>query len=264
MLKVLLALCLFYATALGVMALAQTALVFPRAAVGPPPALPAHSTKLQLDVGAGITLHGVRIAGRRADLPVLLGFGGNAWNAEAMALYLHQLAPDQDVVVFHYRGYAPSTGSPSAQALLADALALYDATAAPNGIVAIGFSIGSGIAAHLGAARSLRGLVLVTPFDNLRAVAQGTFPFFPIRWLFRHQIDTLASLRASPDAPVPTLIFATNDEVIAPARAAALLYGLEQAGRTGVQIVQVAAGHNDIYNHPDAQAALRRAIRSAR
>lgn len=251
-----------YALAVLGMALAQTALVFPRAAVGAAPELPAQTTRLRLDLAAGDTLHGVRIVGRNPNAPLLLGFGGNAWNAEAMALYLHQIAPDHDVVAFHYRGYAPSAGTPSAQALLADALVIHDATTAPNGVVAIGFSIGSGVAAHLAASRSLTGVILVTPFDSLRAVAQQTLPFLPVRWLFRHQIDALAALSAQ-NAPV-TLITATQDEVIPPARTDALIAGLAAAGRTNASVVPIAAGHNNIYNLPEAQAALRRAIAAAR
>ena len=38
----------------------------------------------------------------------------------------HELYPDCDVVAFHYRGYAPSTGSPSAEALIADAPLIHD------------------------------------------------------------------------------------------------------------------------------------------
>jgi uncharacterized protein len=36
--------------------------------------------------------------------PTLLGFGGNAWNAEATAFTLHALFPHREVVAFHYRG----------------------------------------------------------------------------------------------------------------------------------------------------------------
>lgn len=261
-LKILLGAALLYAGAVVVLVLAQGAMIFPRAAVGPAPALPAHSQRLLLNAGADAVLHGVRIAGRKRGLPVLLGFGGNAWNAEAMALYLHQIAPDHDVVAYHYRGYAPSTGTPSAQALLADAAAVFDATPAPNGVIAVGFSIGSGVAAHLGSVRALRALVLVTPFDNLRAVAQDSLPLFPVRWLFRHQIDTQSALLAGIGAPRLTLIMATQDSVIAPARAQALIRSLAQAGRHDVGQVQIAVGHNDIYNHPQAQAALRNALRS--
>jgi predicted esterase len=57
-----------------------------------------------------------------------------------------------------------------------------------------------------------------------------------------------------------TLIIAARDEVIAPARSRALIDGLAQAGRV-VQVVNISAGHNDIYNSPAAQAALRAAFR---
>jgi pimeloyl-ACP methyl ester carboxylesterase len=190
----------------------------------------------------------------------LLGFGGNAWNSDAMALYLHQIAPDHDVVTYHYRGYAPSTGHPSARALLDDAQAILDATQASAGVIAVGFSIGSGVAAHV--AGAVRRVVLVTPFDSLRAVAQDSLPLAPVRWLFRHQIDTLSALQQG-GAPV-TLIIATQDSVIPPARSTALVEGLAQVGRTQVDVVRVVAGHNDIYNIPEAQAALRDAIANGR
>ena len=61
-------------------------------------------------------------------------------------------------------------------ALIVDAPLVYDAAVArvkPRRIIAIGFSIGSGVAARLAATRKLDGLFLVTPFDSLRAVAQS-------------------------------------------------------------------------------------------
>ena len=238
--------------------LAQGAVIFPRAAVGPAPALPAHAQHLQLPTPDGDTLHGVRIAGARADLPVLLGFGGNAWNAAALALYLHQIAPDYTVVAYHYRGYAPSTGRPSARALMADAVLVHDSLDAPRGVIAVGLSIGSGIAATLASARPLRGVVLVTPYDTLRAVAQDTLGGLPLGPLFRHQIDAAGALSGS---AVPVEILqATRDEVIAPARTDALIARLEQAGRAP-QVARIDAGHNDIYNLPQAQTALRAALR---
>jgi hypothetical protein len=66
------------------------------------------------------------LRGRAQGAPTLLGFGGNAWNARVTALTLHRLFPDHDVVVFHYRGYAPSSGRPSARALLSASLVIFD------------------------------------------------------------------------------------------------------------------------------------------
>ena len=69
-----------------------------------------------------------------------------------MALYLHGLFPGREIAAFHYRGYAPSTGTPSAAALLADSMLAFDrlqqALASGRGVVAVGFSIGSGSRGH--------------------------------------------------------------------------------------------------------------------
>ena len=48
----------------------------------------------------------LRVPGPVRDTkPVILGFAGNAWNAQAMALYLHDLYRDHEIVTFNYRGY---------------------------------------------------------------------------------------------------------------------------------------------------------------
>ncbi len=54
---------------------------------------------------------------------------------------------------------------------MADALTVHDRVARLSGVIAVGFSIGSGIAAHLAAERPLSGLVLVTAFDSLAELA---------------------------------------------------------------------------------------------
>ena len=87
--------------------------------------LPASTQRLEVKAPDGEILAGVLIpsfVGRADDAPTLVGFGANAWNAGTMALILHSLFPDRGVVVFHYRGYAPSSGRPRAQALLSDSL----------------------------------------------------------------------------------------------------------------------------------------------
>ena len=97
-----------YAAAVAAMFLAQTWLLFPTALAGAARVrLPASAQRLEARTPDGEVLAGVRIpataeGGERA--PTLLGFGGNAWNAEAMAVYLHDLFPDREAVAFHYRG----------------------------------------------------------------------------------------------------------------------------------------------------------------
>lgn len=260
LLKLGLAILVLWGSIVAVFALMQGALLFPRAMVGPAPSLPATSRSLQIERPDGVILHGVLIPGNDPERPALLGFGGNAWNAAAMALFLHDIMPDHSVVAFHFRGYAPSTGRPSASALLTDAEVIHDHLISENlGMpIAVGFSIGSGVAAHLAAQRPIRGAVLVTPFDSLGAVARQSLPWAPVRWLFRHEMDALGALSRS-EVPV-ALILADQDEVIPPVRAEALVSGLQDYGREAVFLRRLATGHNAIYGHPEFAPALTDAI----
>jgi hypothetical protein len=120
MLKLLLIPVFLYA-ALVVLAFAfQGRLIFPAASVGGAGPLPPGAERLELDTADGNRLHGVRIPPTaRPSGTLILGFGGNGWNAETAAAFLHGLFPGAEVVAFHYRGYRPSTGAPAARALRA-------------------------------------------------------------------------------------------------------------------------------------------------
>lgn len=249
-----------YLAIAGLVFLAQTRMLFPTEAVGPADALPAGSERWRLAVG-GDQLHGVHIPpdpGHPARREVILGFGGNAWNAEAAALYLHGLYPNHDVVAFHFRGYAPSTGRPGAKAMLEDAPFIHDFTAERLGgrpIVAVGFSVGSAVAARLTRERALHGVILVTPFDSLRRVAGAHYPWLPVRLLLRHQFEPARDLNglATPVA----IVAAERDELIARERTDALR---RSVGTLVFDRTIAGTGHNDIYGLPEFQQAMQEAL----
>ncbi len=199
----------------------QTHLIFPVHAVSAAGPLPPRAERLSVSTADGVRLQGVCIPADEPDPSriLVLGFGGNAWNGQDVAEYLHDLYPGHDVVAFHYRGYRPSSGEPSAEALIADAPLVYDAAVErikPRHVIAVGFSIGTGIAAQLAAERKLDGLILVTPFDSLRAVAQSMYPWLPIGPLFQHEIDAAMPLKRR-HVPV-AIIAAERDQIVAPER----------------------------------------------
>jgi hypothetical protein len=239
----------------------QTRMIFPAgaAAAGAIP-LPPGTERLILETGSGHRLHGSRIAPAvaSADPPLILGFGGNAWNADAAALTLHRLFPSAEIVAFHYRGYAPSTGTPGAAALNEDALLIHDGVvrrAPGRRVVAVGFSVGTGVAAFLAGHRPLAGAILVTPFDDLARVAADHYRWLPVRLLFRHKMDSAAHLKGS-DVPV-AIVAAGGDTLILPRRTDAL----RRSVRNLVYDRTIhTAGHNDIYEHPRFPAAMRDAL----
>lgn len=234
-------------------------MLFPTHAVGPAGPMPPGAEQVLVETSDGQQLHGLHVppakdSGRRL---LVLGFGGNAWNGADVAAYLHRLYPQAHVVVFHYRGYRPSTGSPSAEALLADAPLILDFAidrVRPQATVVVGFSIGSGIAASLANRREIDGLILVTPFDSLKAVAASLFPWLPVGPFFAHEIDTVAALKS---ASVPVAIIAAGrDEIIPPARTDALRQKIEASFDRTI----ATAGHNDIYERPDFAEAMQAAM----
>jgi pimeloyl-ACP methyl ester carboxylesterase len=171
---------------------------------------------------------------------------------------VHDLYPHSDVIGFHYRGYAPSTGRIGAAALCADALLIHDFAVRRfpgRPVVATGFSIGSGIASWLASHRPLAGLILVTPFDSLEKVAAERMPWLPVRWLFRNPMQSAEWLRHG-DLPV-AVIAGGSDTLVRPARTDALrkaiphlVYDRTIAG----------ADHNDIYGRSAFQEAMREAL----
>jgi pimeloyl-ACP methyl ester carboxylesterase len=238
----------------------QSHFIFPTHAVASAGPLPRGAEKLEVKTGDGDRLAGIHIP---ADEPsarrtLLLAFGGNAWNAQDVAEYLHELFPETEVVAFHYRGYKPSSGHPSAEALIDDSPLVYDFAVErirPERTVAVGFSIGSGVAAQLSAVRPVDGVILVTPFDSLKAVAQSMYPWLPIGPFFEHEIDAAAAAEKS-NAPM-AIIAAERDEIVPTARTKALK---SRVPNLAFDRTIGRAGHNDIYARSEFQDAMREAL----
>ena len=245
----------------GAMIFSQADLLFPVHAVPSAGPLPPGAERLQVTTPDGDTLHGVHMtpAAEAADeTTLLLAFGGNAWNAQEVAAYLHGIFPDVHVVAFHYRGYRPSSGRPSADALMDDAPLLFDEAVKrtrPGRAVAVGFSIGSGVAASLARQRDLTGLIMVTPFDSLKAVAQDLYPWLPVGPFFQHEIAA-ADYLAGSHVPV-AILAAERDEIIPQVRTDALRM---RVPNLAFDRNFPRAGHNDIYHRADFQEALREAL----
>lgn len=257
-LKLALFLCLGYVAVVALIYVMQTRMLFPTSLV--PSVSPPAASRLEVETPDGERLIGVHLvpARERAGQVVLLGFGGNAWNAGSVAAYLREMFPEANAVAFHYRGYRPSSGSPSAAALLADAPVVYDHVREKLGtdrIVAVGLSIGTGVAAHLAVHRPLAGLILVSPFDSLEALARGHYPWVPVRWLLRHQMSTVDDVRG---LTTPTAVIAAGRDTIVPPRRT------EPVRRAIPRLVLdhtiARAGHNDLYNYPEFRTAMTEAL----
>lgn len=240
--------------------LLQTKMLFPAPPALDDSVLPRDAERLALTAPDGTRLVGIHLPSQGGDrqAPLLLAFAGNGWNADAAALTLRDLYPQAEIVAFHYRGYPPSGGTPSMKALAADSLQVHDAAVrrfAGRRVVPVGFSIGTGLAAHVAAHRAVAGVILVTPYDSLTDVAAGHMPWLPVRLLFRNGFDAAAEMRAL-RAPV-AIVAAGRDEVIPSARTDALRRAVP---RLAFDRTIAGAGHNNIYHRVNFPAAMRQAL----
>lgn len=238
----------------------QTNLIFPTHAVPSAGPLPRGAKELSLVTPNGARLVGIHIppAEGQEERTLVLGFGGNAWNGQDVAEYLHELFPDADVVAFHYRGYRPSTGSPSANALTADAPLVHDLAVAqirPKRTILVGFSIGCGVAAQLATTRKVDGVILVTPFDSLKSVAQSMVPWLPIGPFFGHEIDAAGAIARTKTSVA--IIAAERDEIV-PAERTDMLR--KRVPNLVFDRTITRAGHNDIYVRSDFHDAMHEAL----
>jgi pimeloyl-ACP methyl ester carboxylesterase len=256
--RMILAACLLYLVLAALAFALQTLLIFPGA--GRDPVLPAAAESVAVAAPDGVTLRGIVLPAEApaGGAPVILSFSGNGTNAAGAALYVHRLFPEAEVIAFHYRGYKPSGGRAGAGAICADALLVRDFAARRfpgRPIVAIGFSIGSGVASWLASRHPLAGLILVTPFDSLEKVAADRTPWLPVALLFRNPMESAQWLRRS-RLPV-AVISGGADRLVRPGRTAALR---EAIPNLVYARVIAGAGHNDIYDRPEFRVAMAEAL----
>ncbi|MCI0704143.1 MAG: alpha/beta hydrolase [Planctomycetia bacterium] len=148
----------------------------------------------------GTRLHGW-FAEARAPRAVVLYAHGNAGNVSdwRFALQLFRDRLNTSVLVFDYRGYGRSEGTPSEAGVLTDARAARRWLAARTNvreqdIVLVGRSLGGGVAVDLAAKDGARGLILESTFTSLPDTAASYFPLLPVRGLMRTRLDSLAKI----------------------------------------------------------------------
>jgi len=193
----------------------------------------------------GSRLRGWFVKGSGSPAPLVIYFGGNAeevsWLVEAADRF-----EGWSLLLVNYRGYGESEGKPGEQALLADAEAVFDAVHASQPRVAVvGRSLGSGVAVHLAAERALRGVVLVSPYDSLAAVAKRHYPFLPVSLMLRHRFDSLAR---APRIDAPLLCLVAEDDRVVPGAHSRTLFEAWRGAKTWRDIPR--ADHDSISGEP--------------
>jgi fermentation-respiration switch protein FrsA (DUF1100 family) len=148
----------------------------------------------------GIRLHGWYLP-RKDPTAVVLQIHGNAGNLTGRAQLANELQQrcGVAVMIFDYRGYGRSEGTPTIEGLLRDARAARAELAQREGIeeqgvVLMGESLGGAIAVDLAASDGARGLVLESTFSSLRDAASAHYPEFLVSTLVADKLNSAARI----------------------------------------------------------------------
>ena len=183
---------------------------------------------VEIESTDGHVLHGWLIRSRLAGVttgaaPLVIYFPGNAGNRYERIDDLREVAATGfDVLVFDYRGFGDSTGSPSEWALTSDARQVWDFACEdlhyhPRQIVVFGESLGGAVALSLWSAGATEmprpaAVILNSTFASMPDVVAWHYPWFPFRYLL---LDRWRSVDRISHVESPIIVFhGTADEMV--------------------------------------------------
>ncbi len=179
--------------------------------------------------------------------PVVLWCHGNAGNvshrlANLSELYRRRLS----VLLFDYRGYGQSTGTPSEAGLYRDALAVYDYLVRErriptHRIILFGRSLGGAVAGEVALQRSSAGVILESAFPSIQSMADHHYLGLPAHWFVNvtfNLIDKVSQLK------VPLLVVHGDRDTIVPMTLGRKVY--DSAPEPKRWYLVKGADHNDL------------------
>ena len=241
-------------------------LYFPsRAIVETPDAAGLDHRDLAIETADGERLHGWWVEARGDRVGHVLLCHGNAGNVGDRVLHAALLtAAGFDVLLFDYRGYGRSSGRPGEEGTYSDSRAALTCLLEQPGVdtarvIYLGESLGGGVAVELALDHPPAGVVLLSAFASVRAIARVHYPFIPAAVV----PDAYPTLSRIPELSAPLLVLhGERDEIVPVEHAQQILDAA--SGPKEIRVIP-GVGHNDIVplagrEVADAIAAWARAL----
>ena len=154
------------------------------------------------------------------------------------------------ILIWDYRGYGRSQGSPSEVGLYLDGEAVWSwlkERALEEGLPAsiFGKSLGSAVACHLAVNRKPNSLVLDSAFTSMREVVAQHVPWAPKETIPR----LFESLELAPDISCPALVIHGGRDILVPPDQGLRMYEALN-GPKAMRVID-SASHNDISIYPE-------------
>jgi fermentation-respiration switch protein FrsA (DUF1100 family) len=197
-----------------------------------------------LEAEDGPSLHGWWIPAEGTGR-TLLFFHGNAGNIShrlESVLVFHRLG--LSVLLFDYRGYGRSEGSPNEEGTYADARAAWSYLTGerglrPSEIVLFGRSLGAAVAAELAGRVRPSGVIFESAFPSVPDLGARVYPWLPVGLLARIRYDTAARVE---NLRCPKLFVHSRGDDIVPF---ALGLRLFERAAEPKRLLEIRGTHND-------------------
>ncbi len=195
----------------------------------------------------GIMLHGWFAP---ADSPVatLIMSHGNAGNL-SHRLYLVRALQRRDfnVLIYDYRGYGRSEGSPDEAGIYSDGRAAFDYALTqpdidPHRIILWGSSLGGAVAVDVATQRPAAGMILEATFSSAKDVARIAYPFLPVHFFLKTRLNSVEKIKG---VRIPLLMLHGNRDSIIPIGLGRKLYDAADGSKEFYTIE--GADHNDTW-----------------
>lgn len=205
------------------------------------------SEEVFIDTSDGEKLHGYFLPAKQKTNKVVIFLHGHDLNVSRWFLAPVHLQESVDVnfLIVDYRGYGKSTGRPSCNGLITDALAMYryliDKGYRSEDISVYGRSLGGAVALELASRVRVKSVVVQSSFSSLREIMKFHLPCLPS---FLIKDDLFNSKELIKKVHVPVLIsHGTNDKRV-PLEHAKKLYDL--ANEPKKLVLLPGAGHEHL------------------
>ena len=187
-------------------------------------------------------------AAAKPDQPTILFFQGNGGDlADRHQRMRYYQSQGFGALFVSYRGYGKSSGSMSERGLINDAVAshawLVAKGVAPESIVVVGESLGTGVAVQLAAQRPVAAVALEAPYAAAVDVAARHYWWLPVRLLMK---DTFRSRDFIGKLKIPLLVQHGDRDGIIPVDQGRVLYAA--ANEPKELVILPGEGHDVIFS----------------
>ena len=171
------------------------------------------------------------------------GNGGNISHRLEKIRMLNDLG--LNVLIFDYRGYGSSVGSPSEEGLYLDAGAVFgyliNVRKIPlNRLIVYGESLGAAVAIDLAGKHEFAGIIIESGFSSVKDMAKRVYPFIP-GFVYKSKFDSLSGIK---NVNAPKLIFHSREDEVVPLELGRKIFNAAQEPK---EFVHLHGGHNDAF-----------------